>query len=189
MEDHGYDVVGVFNGGRVLPAYTEGRWFTYTRENEGGSFGAFADAFEKMGGFYDWWMFQEDDVLVTDLSIFGEAVALMKERPKVGFVAFAVICTSPRIHAGGGFGVARVECLRDVAKMNKGRLPSAIGNYYPALEQAEIAFTGDAVECGWEIANLPGVSPFPENWRGHESFQNHAKKYKEGERYVYRVGL
>jgi hypothetical protein len=183
-----YDVVLVHNGGNPVKAYQDGRLFAYTRENEGGSFGAFADAFAKMGSFYSWWAFQEDDIFVTDLGVFKEAVEFMKVNPKVGFVSLSPISTSPCRHSGGGFGVARREALEALCAVNGGRLPVARTNDYPELERAEVAFTSGLPELGWEIVNLPGVSPFAENWKDHESQREHGEKFQGG-RNVYRVGL
>jgi hypothetical protein len=187
--NRGYSVVGVFNGGNAMPAFAEGHWFSYTRENEGGSFGAYADAYDKMGEFFDFWMLQEDDILVTEPGVFAEAVAYLKAHPKVGFVALSPISESPCRHAGGAFGVARRETLADVASRNGGRLPVARSNHYPDLEQGEVEFTNAMVRAGWEIHNLPGVSPFAENWKTHESQADMAVKVKVEGRYVYRIGL
>lgn len=188
LEYHGYDVVFVMNGGQPTPAYLKDWIFAYTRENEGGSFGAFSDAFFKMSFMYDWFFFCEDDVLVTDPGVFREAVDYMKVNPGVGFVALAPMAKSPVLHSGGGFGVGRMAALEAVAALHGGRLPFAKNGSYGAMEVAEWQFTGSFKDAGWDLVNLPGVSPFAENWKDHESQRENGLGEREG-RHVYRVGL
>lgn len=158
------------------------------RRNSGASFAAYATAFEKYGDLYDWWMFQEDDVLMIVPGVFERCVEFLKKNPDVGWVALAPISDDPHpIHSGGGFGVASRGTLQRVAAANGGRLPCNESMDYPHFEESEWKFTNAIHALGLRLANLPGASPLADNWWLHESQRKFAGQFEDLP-YIYTVG-
>lgn len=169
--------------GRKTP---RGTILTETRANVGGSFGAYDHAFQKWRNDYTHWLFLEDDVMITEHDLVREMVGFIDDNPKVGFVALAPISNAPP-HSGGGCGLTRRDRLEEVCRVRNGRLPHNEGKNYGQLEAAEVQFTLVYHELGYELRNLPGVSPLAANFERHES-QQRFRAQNEG-RKVYLVGL
>lgn len=129
---------------------------SFVRENVGGSFGAYSDAFNKYD--YDYWLFTEDDILVGGDKYYKKLIRKFektKSHRGVGFVAL-IRCVENHplgIHADGGVGLSHKSVL---GKVNKkwGCLPHHKEEGWDKtaiIREGEVAFTNAIYDIGYEI--------------------------------------
>lgn len=163
----------------------QGKFICHTRENMGGSFGAYDYAYQLYKDIYDYWCFCEDDVMLIKDNYMRDAIIFMEENPEVGFVAFSPIRDN---HCGGGFGVTSKKHLKTIAAKNEGHLPFINSNSYFSFEQSEIMFTSIYNEFGLGLINLPNISPLAKNAYKHFSQLDLINSNLGNRNFIYKVG-
>jgi GT2 family glycosyltransferase len=162
----------------------------FHRQNIGGSFGAFSYAYDQIFNEYDYFLFNEDDIMLTEPDYFKKAIEILQSDDSVGFVAFSPISYHEPYHCGGGFGVTSKRIL-ELVKQRFGILPYHAENTYSAFEQSEIIFTNCIHTLGFKIVNVPEYSPLASNYEKHTS-QN-KPEYVTNENlnktFIYKVGF
>jgi hypothetical protein len=114
------------------------------RDNMGGSFGAYNDAFLKFRADYEYWLFTEDDIMVGGRDYYRRILEKMRARKNVGFVALIGMIRHPLgTHAHGGVGLTSREILDNIAHNNNGELPYHHGdwNKINVIAEGEVKFT------------------------------------------------
>lgn len=171
------------------PIYN-GKIRVFSRQNLGGSFGAFSYAYDMISSDYDFFLFNEDDIMITQPSYFKRAIEFLENDSNIGFIAFSPISYHEPYHCGGGFGVTSKRIL-DLIKQRYGMLPYYAENSYYAFEQSEIIFTNCIHSLGFKIANIAEYSPLASNYLQHTS-QN-KPQYVTSENlsktFIYKVGF
>lgn len=167
-----------------------GKIRVFHRPNIGGSFGAFSYAYDMISSDYDFFLFNEDDIMITQPNYFKKAIELLENDSNIGFIAFSPISYHEPYHCGGGFGVTSKRIL-DLIKQRYGILPYYAENSYYAFEQSEIIFTNCIHSLGFKIANITEYSPLASNYLQHTS-QN-KPQYVTSENlsktFIYKVGF
>ena len=122
-----------------------GHIWTVTRDNIGGSFGAYNDAFtgdrEKI---YDNWLFTEDDIVVGGRDYYRRIMNKYRARKNAGFIALIGLSRHPMgTHAHGGVGFTTREILENIVHNNNGELPHYKGGWDKdkVIEEGEVKFT------------------------------------------------
>lgn len=167
-----HDTIFVINGDSPVFHGTS-KWTFETRENSGGSVGAYSYAYEKYRHAYDYFLFCEDDVVLTANYYFSRAIAQLESDRKIGFIALSPIGYFNGVyHAGGGFGVSSRERLDLIAPY--GRIPYrstnndlTLNQTYGVIENNELTFTGAFQDHARSIVNLQGCSPLARNAAKH----------------------
>ena len=182
------NIINSFDGTSIFNGHVS----VFTRENLGGSFGAFSYAYDLLSSEYDYFLFNEDDILITHHGYFKRAIEVMSEDNTVGFVAFSPISHGSHdpVHCGGGFGVSSGFILEKI-KNKFGKLPYNQTNSYSSFENSEILFTNSVNDIGYSIVNVPEYSPLAENYLKHTS-QNKPHYITEenlNKTFIYKVGL
>jgi len=114
------------------------------RDNIGGSFGAYSDAFLRFCDKYDYWLFTEDDIMVGGRDYYRRIVNLMRARKNIGFIALVGMARHPLgTHAHGGVGLTSREILSNIVNNNNGELPYHHGSWDKknVVEEGEVKFT------------------------------------------------
>lgn len=92
------------------------------RDNNGGSFAAYNHAFQKYRAEFDYWLFSEDDILITRRA--ARFIERFEKEPNCGFLAIVGCNDRPgREHAHGGVGLTRRDVLDVICAKNGGSLP------------------------------------------------------------------
>lgn len=167
-----------------------GKIRVFHRPNIGGSFGAFSYAYDKISNDYDFFLFNEDDIMITEPNYFKKAIEILENDSDVGFVAFSPISYHEPYHCGGGFGVTSKRIL-ELVKQRFGKLPYYLDNTYYAFEQSEIIFTNCIQSLGFKIVNVPDFSPLASNYEKHTS-QNkpqYVTANNLSKTFIYKVGF
>lgn len=136
----GNDWLSTINGKKTL----NGTIHVMYRENTGGSFGAYNDAFLRYGKEYDYWLFTEDDIMVGGRDYYRRILEKFRARKNVGFVALVGMARHPLgTHAHGGVGLTSREILNNIVRNNNGELPYHHGDWNKAnvVEEGEVKFT------------------------------------------------
>lgn len=147
----------------------KGTLHAYRRVNNGLSFGAYNDAYERYNEDYDYWWFTEDDVIGVKDGYYARAMEDLDSSDKVAFIAAIGIGDKWGKHAHGGVGLTHVKYLREAYEKN-GTLPFYPGEInieearkspskskaqvWPHLEHGEVAFTNIYEKLGYKIAML-----------------------------------
>lgn len=160
------------------------------RENMGGSFGAFSHGYDLMSESYQYFLFNEDDIIITHPGYFKRAIDELNSDDTYGFIAFSPICLHGHpVHCGGGFGVTSKKIL-DTIKTKYGNLPYIHKNSYGDFQESEVMFTNNVIEVGYVIKNIDEWSPLAENYLKHSS-QNREMFVTQdslSKPFIYRVG-
>jgi hypothetical protein len=160
------------------------------RPNIGGSFGAFSYGYDVFSDEYDFFLFNEDDIMITQPLYFKRAIDVLKEDESIGYVAFSPISYHEPYHCGGGFGVSSRRIL-DLVKSTYSKLPFIKLNTYHAFERSEIEFTNCIYRLGFRLTNVPEYSPLAKNYEKHTS--QHKVEYITEENlnktFIYNVGF
>jgi hypothetical protein len=147
-----------------------GNVFTLMRENIGYSFGAYNAGFQKYQDQYDFFIFQEDDLICHQPNYLKTAVEIWKNTPNCGFVPFISstrvskehrkalnISSNKIVSCHGGHGMSSRDVLKSVTQQY-GNLPfnsKKDQNYIDHLRHGEIMFTYSIKSIGFEFASLP----------------------------------
>lgn len=159
------------------------------RENIGGSFGAFSDGYELVQDQYQYFLFNEDDIMITEPHYFKTAIDELDSDELCGFIALSPISTTNPVHCGGGFGVTSKTIL-DIIRNQHGKLPYAVGNTYGHFEYSEVMFTNNIIKLGYTIKNVQEWSPLAENYTKHTSQNKNIYVTEENlnKKFIYKVG-
>lgn len=145
-----------------------GKIIAYTRPNIGWSFGAFSDAFLKYRQDYMYWVFTEEDIVVTGEHYFKRLIDRWEEiegvRVPIGYLALVgVIKHTYGIHCGGGIGFTTRNVLNKLVE-KFGHLPhhtseedpdlSLQGNRQKAILNGEVAFTNEIYKQGFILLDF-----------------------------------
>ena len=160
------------------------------RPNVGGSFGAFSYGYDVFSDEYDFFLFNEDDIMITHPLYFKRAIDVLKEDESIGYVAFSPISYHEPYHCGGAFGVTSKRILKQICE-EYNALPYYSDNSYYAFEQSEILFTNSIHKLGYKLVNIPEYSTLALNFEKHTS-QN-KPQYVTSEnlqkQFIYKVGF
>lgn len=188
--DTNHEIANTFIDSLNNQDVVNGKIRVFHRPNIGGSFGAFSYAYDKICNEYDFFLFNEDDIMLTDPGYFKKAIEILQSDDTVGFVAFSPISYHEPYHCGGGFGVTSKRIL-ELVKQRFGILPYYAENTYYAFEQSEVIFTNCIHALGFKIINVPEYSPLALNYEKHTS-QN-KPQYVTNENlnktFIYKVGF
>jgi len=181
-----------------------GTVFTMMRENIGYSFGAYNAGFQKYQEDYDFFIFQEDDLVSHIPNYLKIAHQIWDDTEQCGFVPFIGATKVGRSHrralginrneivsCHGGHGMSSREVLQSVTQ-KFGSLPFYADKdqlYIKHLQNGEIMFTYSIKKIGYQFGELPKdlvlVAPALDLMRGLEIRKN---PYLH-ERFMYYFGL
>ena len=142
-----------------------GEFKVFFRENIGGSFGAYAFAFKELK--HNWFLFTEDDIIITGENYCKDLMECFNSRDNIGFVGVVGKSTSSAypIHCHGGVGLTRRAILLEVAAFNGGDLPYPKGTWdkQRAITEGEVPFTNLISRLGYELVSYNNGSWSPKN--------------------------
>tara|TARA_B100001250_G_scaffold90877_1_gene75531 strand:+ start:1236 stop:2129 length:894 start_codon:yes stop_codon:yes gene_type:complete len=139
-----------------------------TRKNIGRSFGSYNDAFLNYRKNYEYFLFTEDDINISQNNYFKIGLDIFQNEKNCGFVAYIGITKIGRWHwkdlglnkktaysCHGGTGLSSTKILNEV--VNKyGHLP-----HYKGAEKlkditfGEVAFPNSIIQLGYKLFDLP----------------------------------
>ena len=140
-----------------------GKIISYTRPDRGWSFGAYSDAYLKYRDDYGFWLFTEDDIVVSGDLYYKKLLDRWREiegvKVPIGFLSLVgVIRHSYGIHCGGGVGFTSRAILEKLVEKH-GKLPhyekcddeneSLSQNRQRIILQGEVAFTNAIDTLGY----------------------------------------
>ena len=138
----------------------------FHRENYGRSFGGYNFAFEKLRTEYDYFIFTEDDILLTKDNYALLGIESFEKINNCGFVAyqsltdksFLNLSKEDTLHAHGGVGLSSTKVLTNLYKKS-GNLPYAIQetsqDYEDIIRYGEVNFTNKISKLGYRLINIP----------------------------------
>jgi hypothetical protein len=162
----------------------------FHRQNIGGSFGAFSYAYDQIFDEYDYFLFNEDDIMITHPNYMSRAIEIVNNDASIGFVSFSPISYHEPWHCGGGFGVSSKRIL-NLVKSTYGKLPFIESNRYEDFERSEIEFTNCIYRLGFQLVTVPEYSSLAKNYEKHTS-QNRLEYVTEdnlNKTFIYNVGF
>lgn len=139
-------------------------------DNLGGSFGGYNTAYMSFRGQYDYWFFNEDDVIITRDGFYSDAVDQLQDK-SVGFVAingFDYIGTKwgykvNANHVHGACGCTTAEKLEELIS-DKGEIPHAhvdgMEDKRRQIAEGELSFTPWFEQQGYRFEMIKGEKPF-----------------------------
>jgi hypothetical protein len=138
-----------------------GRYYTYTRPNIGGSFGGFNFAFEVSD--YDYYFFMEDDMIPVFPEYYRLALERFNSVENCGFLA--MVATIPHkygFHVAGGTGISSKKVLSELYS-KFGMLPNSNKpwNHQEIIIRGEVPFTNEIYKMGY---NLIDYDKRPTSW-------------------------
>lgn len=135
-----------------------GNIYVMHRPNNGGSFGAYHDAYMMLRNKYEWFMFTEEDLFIFGENYYIKAIEEF-EKEKLGFLALIGIGERDDLtHCHGGVGLTSKKILEEVLT-SKGELPhpKEIFNKMEAVRQGEIPFTNVIYKMGYKLQRFGKV--------------------------------
>jgi hypothetical protein len=154
--ERGRKIINDLNGVN-LP---RGRVITDSRENIGFSYGAYNYAVKNWINEYDFFIFTEDDIIISEDHYSLIAVNEFLKVDECGFLAFqSVSFAVPELplldsyHAHGGVGITSKEVLQKIIKRN-GEMSYYKGrdqNYRNIILNGEVKFTNDFIKSGFKL--------------------------------------
>ncbi|TAN42046.1 MAG: hypothetical protein EPN22_13405 [Nitrospirae bacterium] len=134
------------------------------RANLGWSFGAYNHAFKMLGNDYDYFIFTEDDVVISRDGYASTGIEHFNRTKNCGFLAYLGLAIQgldikgdDAFAAHGGVGITSSAVLNEVVK-NYGSLPHCGENdsqEYTNILRSEMAFTNKIYKLGYELVNIP----------------------------------
>ena len=136
------------------------------REPVGLSYGGYDHAFKMVGDNYDYFIFTEDDAIITRDGYASIGVEVFNKTRNCGFVAYQCLSSigldlSPEdaLAAHCGCGLTSVKVLNDVVK-HYGSLPhsrekSSSRDRAEQSRNGEIAFTNKIHKLGYKLVSIP----------------------------------
>lgn len=147
-----------------------GKIFIMLRENIGYSFGAFNAGFQKFKNDYDFFIFQEDDLVTHIPNYLKLAIDIWNKKDNCGFVPFIASTKVAKSHrkalnipkneivsCHGGHGMSSAKVLKNVTK-EFGSLAynsNESQEYIDHLREGEIMFTYSIKLLGYEFGDIP----------------------------------
>ena len=145
-----------------------GKIIILNRKNQGLSFGAYSDAFEKFRNNYDYFLFTEDDVLIVNNDYAEYGIDLLESKNQIGFVAYVGVTKLHKDHISllnlessngyschGGIGLSSTKILNKIFE-KENKLPHYNGtDYQKGIYYGEILFTASIVKAGYDLVDLP----------------------------------
>ena len=185
--------VGYQKGNNFLKKLTKikipfGKIIVKNRNNFGMSFGAYNFAFNKYRTKYDYFIFTEDDIIISRDNYIRKSLEIFKKTKKAGYLAYVHstkvnkkyfknlgIKKFKPISCHGAIGLSSTKLLNEV--YNKyGKLPYYKGNdYIKCITYGEVAFPNSFIQLGYKIID------FPKNFISHIPAYDlmKGKKYKK----------
>jgi hypothetical protein len=128
-----------------------GKIYSMTMDNIGGQFGAYDCAYRVFAGKYDYWMFDEDDIVITGHHYYKTLVDRLESYEFCYALIGLVEHPHHPITAGGALLLLHNGVLYDMKNVF-GRLPHPMKNDYDSrIQEGEIAWTRKLFELGYEI--------------------------------------
>jgi hypothetical protein len=149
-----------------------GKVMTLIRDNVGRQFGGFNEAFEKFRDQYDYFIFQEDDMICFMPDYLETALDIWHKTENCGFVPFIGATKVKKSHrralgikkneivsCHGAHGMSSNEVLNSVFKKH-GSLPFNSKNniFVDHLRDGEIMFTYSILRLGYSFGKLPKIT-------------------------------
>jgi hypothetical protein len=131
-----------------------GHIYVITRENIGGSFGAYNFAFDLLKDKYNYFLFTEEDLFIFGKDYYKKAVERYEDA-RVGFLAFIGVAKRGPIHCHGGVGLVSRDVLNDVVAVH-GELPHSklLFDKQDVIRKGEIPFTNSMHLLGYSLATF-----------------------------------
>lgn len=138
------------------------------RKNIGMSFGAYNDGFKKYRHKYDYFLFTEDDCIISRQNYLKIGIDIFKKTKKAGYVAYTYSTKVDKkyfeelglksyipISCHGAIGLSSKNLLNKIYK-KYGKLPHYEGNIYEkCILYGEVAFPNSFIQMGYKIIDLP----------------------------------
>ena len=145
-----------------------GKIITFNRKNIGRSFGAYSDAFLKFRNKYDYFLFTEDDILITKKNYLKKGIDIYNANLNCGFVAYISTTKIGKWHwqplglnkktaysCHGATGLSSKEMLDKIVQ-TYGHLPHNKGSeYFKDITFGEVAFPSSIIKLGYHLIDLP----------------------------------
>lgn len=166
-----------------------GKIRVFHRNNIGGSFGAFSHAFDLIANDYDYFLFNEDDIMILNPGYMSRAIEMLESDSTIGFVSFSPISYQEPLHCGGGFGVTS-KIILDQVKSAYNKLPYVESNIYSDFERSEVEFTNCIRRLGYQLVNVPEYSPLAKNYEKNTSqnVTHYVTDENISKSFIYKVG-
>jgi hypothetical protein len=167
-----------------------GKVLTLMRNNFGRQFGGYSEAFKKYADDYDYFIFQEDDMICHLPNYLEIALNIWRETKDCGFVPFIGSTKVNRSHrkalnikdnvivsCHGGHGMSSQKVLKHLLTEH-GSLPFNKKNnhFVDHLRHGEIMFTYSLIQLGYKFGLLPRdtilIAPAYDLMRGLEIKKN-----------------
>ncbi len=177
-----------------------GKFICKERDNIDISFGAFNYAYEQFKDDYHYWLFLEDDVIMTKPKYYPRIIDIFESDLGIAFVGVVIVIPpqyDPYIWTvGGGCGLTSADYLRQSYAFNGGSLiRSVVGrDGYQYWHTLEAHFTNVYTQMNekYRLVNVPGWSPYAENWNCHIDQVRRVSQIGFPDLYdefVYRIGI
>jgi hypothetical protein len=138
----------------------------FHRENSGRSFGGYNFAFSKLKDEYDYFIFTEDDIVISVDGYASTGIEIFNKTINCGFVAYEGVSNKSKFNlskedtmsAHGGVGLSSVKVLSYILD-KYGSLPYAkkesSQEYEDIIKNGEIAFTNKIHKAGFQLVSMP----------------------------------
>ena len=138
----------------------------FHRENFGRSFGGRNFAFKKLKDEYDYFIFTEDDTVISVDGYSSIGIDIFNKTKNCGFVAYEGVSNKSQfnlskedtISAHGGVGISSTKVLNYIVD-KYGSLPYArkgsSQEYADIIKNGEIAFTNKMHKSGFRLVSIP----------------------------------
>jgi len=155
----GNDWLNTINGTRTQ----NGHIYVIHRDNKGGSFGGYHEAYMALRHKYEWFLFTEDDLFIFGDQYYKKAIEHF-EKDNLGFLSLIGIGhRDDNPHAHGGVGLTHRRILDQVVTV-RGELPHAKDWFDKSsvISQGEIPFTNVIYKMGHKL-DVYGVDSWDKN--------------------------
>jgi len=145
-----------------------GEIYTIESDNIGWSFGAYNAGYKKFRNNYNFFIFTEDDTLITRENYASIGLDTFFNTENCGFVAYSGLSSSAfserskrTLHAHGGIGLTSKKILDHVISVNN-KLPFCIDNssYKSVIMEGEVRFTNIIHELGYTLTEIPNSQKY-----------------------------
>jgi len=121
-------------------------------DNIGGQFGSYDRAYSEFAGKYDYWILNEDDIVITGYHYYKKLIDKNEScYAIIGIVYPSVYDRRVPLHAASAALLLHKDVLEQIKKIN-GKLPHPVINSYKArVRDGEIAWSQRIEELGYKI--------------------------------------